>query len=99
MIKIAILAAAAALGTGAALAPAHAESVTVNYKDLDLTTAEGKSKLARRLDTAARTTCGYGSSTTGSRMPSASASACYKEARAKSKDNMAAIIEQAQKGG
>ncbi|VWX53700.1 UrcA family protein [Novosphingobium sp. 9U] len=99
MIKIAL---AAATLTAAALsiaAPAFANDVTVNYKDLDLSTAKGQSTLARRLDNAAKNACGLGGSTTGSRLGSPSAKACYKDAKTRSQATLATIIGEAQNGG
>lgn len=99
MIKTAILAAIAAITTLAVTAPASAESVSVRYHDLDLTTPEGKVKLEQRLDAAARDACGYSAARTGTRVPSRSASTCYKQAQLRSQENMATIIEGARKGG
>jgi UrcA family protein len=99
MIKTALFAAAAAIATVATAAPALADQVSVSYKDLDLTTPDGQSKLARRLDVAARDACGYASMRTGTRMPSRSAVECYKEAQVRSKATMASILGEAQQGG
>lgn len=95
--KTALLAAAAALATLAT--PALAEGVSVSYKDLDLSTAAGKDKLARRLDSAAREACGYGAGRTGTRMVSREATQCYKDAQQRSQDTMAAILDGARLGG
>lgn len=99
MIKTVLFAAAAALATIASSAPVLADQVTVNYKDLDLASPEGQSKLAKRLDTAARQACGYGAANTGTRMASRSATECYKQAQVSSKQTMATILEQSRKGG
>lgn len=99
MIKNALFAAAAAIATLATAAPALADQVSVSYKDLDLTTPAGQSKLAKRLDVAARELCGYDAMRTGTRVPSSSATECYKAARVRSKDTMAAILGDAQRGG
>lgn len=90
--------AAALLGLALTAAPAFAEEpvkIQVTYKDLDLTTPEGQRTLDRRLDNAAREACGYGQHVTGSRLPDARASACYKQARANAKDVMAVAIDKA----
>ncbi|SFG22992.1 UrcA family protein [Novosphingobium sp. CF614] len=87
--------AAALLGLALTATPAFAGEATkvqVMYKDLDLTTPEGQRKLERRLDMAAREACGYDQRVTGSHLPSAQSQACYKQARAKAKDSMAAAI-------
>jgi UrcA family protein len=99
MIKTALFAAAAALATIATAAPALADQVTVRYNDLDLATPAGQSKLARRLDMAARDACGLEATRTGTRIPSSAAAQCYKEAQVRSKNTMATILGQAQQGG
>jgi UrcA family protein len=99
MIKTALFAVAAAVATIAATAPVLANDIAVSYKDLDLTTPEGQSKLARRLDVAARNACGMDEARTGTRMPAQSATACYKQAQARSKNTMATIVGDAQRGG
>ncbi len=99
MIRTATLAAAALMGTMAIAAPASAKEISVRYKDLDLSTPAGKSTLARRLDLAAKDACGFSETQTGSRLPPYSVRQCYNEARARSKETMAAIVDQARKGG
>ena len=103
MIKIAPAAAAVAAAFAAATlsiaAPAFANEITVNYKDLDLSTAKGQNTLARRLDAAARNACGMSESNTGSRLASASAKACYKDAKSRSQATLATIVGEAQIGG
>lgn len=97
MIKTALLAAAAMAAIGAVV-PAQAESVSVSYRDLDLTTPEGRNALSKRIDDAARSACGYGKMQTGTRVPSRAASACYKQARNNSRATMAAILDQVKRG-
>jgi len=99
MIKTVLFAAAAAIATFATSAPVLADQVSVSYKDLDLATPKGQSKLAKRLDTAAREACGYTTTNTGTRLPSPSARECYKQAQVSSKQRMATILEQSRKGG
>ena len=55
-------------------------SVTVRYADLDLSTVAGQQKLERRIARAASQVCGLDEVTTGSRVPSTEASACYRQA-------------------
>lgn len=81
-----------------AAAPAFAgdtAQVKVGYSDLDLTTMEGQHTLERRLDTAARNACGYDERVTGTRIPSARAQSCYKQAKAKARNVMASAVENA----
>ncbi|MCJ2179888.1 UrcA family protein [Novosphingobium album (ex Hu et al. 2023)] len=90
--------AAALLGLALTTAPAFAAEKTkvrVEYTDLDLTTAEGQHTLERRLDIAARNACGMDQHTTGSRLPSPQARACYKQATARAQDVMATAIDNA----
>lgn len=96
------LAAAALLGLALTSAPAFAAEQTevkVAYADLDLTTPEGQRTLERRLDTAARKACGYGSVTTGSRLRSTQSDACFKQARSKAKEMMASATGNGRLGG
>ncbi|WP_311202109.1 UrcA family protein [Novosphingobium mangrovi (ex Huang et al. 2023)] len=97
MFKKATLAAALA-GLALTATPVLAETTTkvrVEINDLDLTTPEGQRTLELRLDTAAREACGYDQRTTGSRLPTATARACYKQAHAKAQDIMATAIARA----
>lgn len=88
-----VLAAAPAL-TAPAFA-AEATKVKVEYKDLDLTTAQGQRTLERRLDKAARYACGYDSRLPGTRIASQDARNCYKQARTSSGEAMATAISNA----
>ncbi len=58
---VALASLACLVGSAQALAAAQTEtrSVTVRYGDLDLTTRAGAAALYRRLEGAARVTCGY----------------------------------------
>lgn len=93
-----LLAAAAAAATLAAT-PAFAESIRVEYKDLDLASDAGQKTLQGRLDAAARQVCGMDDIRTGSRVPDASARKCHKEALAGLEQRFAAVIDKANKGG
>ncbi len=61
----------------AASADSTGQSVTVRFADLDLSTAVGQQKLERRIERAARQVCALDDVTTGTRVPSGEASACY----------------------
>lgn len=91
----AIAAATLALST----APAFAGSVSVNYKDLDLSTPAGQAELDHRLDRAAREVCGMDEIQTGTRIPSRSARKCYKNAREKLDERIAMLVARERKGG
>lgn len=99
MLKTALFVAAAAAATLAAASPVLASEVAVSYKDLDLTTPAGQSKLARRLDVAAREACGYDETITGTRLPARSTVECYRQAKVRAHDTMATILGDIQRGG
>ncbi|MDE8651749.1 UrcA family protein [Novosphingobium album (ex Liu et al. 2023)] len=90
---------AAALGIALTATASYAREVRVSYGDLNLATAEGQKKLERRLDQAARQACGFDEMTTGTRLRSAKTLACYKEAHAKARNDMALAIENERLGG
>ncbi|KHK89624.1 UrcA family protein [Novosphingobium malaysiense] len=89
LIGLALTAAPAMAGAG------DASKVRVEYKDLDLTTADGQRTLERRLDAAARNACGYETRVTGSNLPSMHARQCYRQAKSRAKDVMASAIDKA----
>jgi UrcA family protein len=93
-----LILAAAAFGTMAAT-PALAESIAVEYGDLDLATEHGQQVLERRIDIAARQTCGLDAVKTGRVSPSTAARKCYKAARAELDRKFAMVVEQASNGG
>lgn len=95
-----IAAAAAGLALGAAAAatapaPAFAKDVEVRYSDLNLSTPEGQKKLERRIDTAARDVCNVDAATTGSRIRSSEATACYNKARSDVSAQVAGAVDKA----
>lgn len=96
--KNALIALAAA---GAVLAgtPAAAEQMSINYKDLNLATTEGQQILEQRIDAAARRVCEIDRITTGSRIRSQEAQACYDEAKAAATKQVAALVSRNQLGG
>lgn len=89
--RLAILTAAfgAALATTPALAAGPA-SVTVSYADLDLATAKGQAKLDRRIDAAAKSTCGGTKLVTGSIVREARDPACVAAFKAAARQQIAA---------
>ena len=88
--------AAALLGMALTATPAFAKDVEVRYSDLNLATAEGQKTLDKRIERAAREACHYDVRTTGSRLPSTEARACYNKALDSAKTMMAGKIEAAQ---
>lgn len=87
--------AAAVLGLALTAAPALAGSVSVSYRDLDLSTAEGKAKLQHRVDAAARAVCSSNRPMTGSLLPAPMDKECFETARAKVTQQVATAIDKA----
>lgn len=92
------LAALATVGLMAAAAPSPASAAekAVRYDDLNLATIDGQKQLERRLTAAAKEVCEFDMITTGTHIPSAESRTCYKQAKASSKQQMAAIISSKQ---
>jgi UrcA family protein len=86
---------AATLSAGAVPALAadeQGQSVEVQYSDLDLTTPAGAKELDRRLHEAAREVCGMSNMTSGSRLRSDSAGACYRDALKQLQTRFAGLV-------
>ena len=96
--------ASAALGLALVAAPAAAgtdgaQTMEIEYRDLNLDTVQGQEALDRRIDVAARKVCEVGAERTGTRIQSSAARKCFNEARAKAHQQMASIVERQQLGG
>jgi UrcA family protein len=89
----------AALGALLAAQSASAETAAITYDDLDLSSAEGKAELDRRVDRAARDICGYSELMVGSRIIPAEARKCYKDALKQIKKTVAAVTSKKAAGG
>lgn len=72
--------------------PAFAESVQVEYKDLDLSSDAGRATLQTRIESAAREVCGLRQTTTGTRMPMGKAKKCYNEVMADMNQSFAGLL-------
>lgn len=96
MIKTALFAAAAALATAATAAPVLAKDVVVSYADLDLASVQGQKTFTRRIERAARVACDF---ERGRELPSIEAVRCLRQARAKARTEMAAIVADSRLGG
>ena len=70
----------------------------VQYKDLDLSTEAGRKELDRRLDAAAREVCGMDENHVGSRLAPTESRECYREARDRLDERIAALTK-AEKSG
>lgn len=83
--------------------PAAAEQVTtsvgVAYDDLDLATEAGQKELDARLEKAAKSVCGLDEARTGTRLASADARRCYRDARGKLDQQFASVIRRQAAGG
>ena len=90
---------AAAVGVLLVAQPAIAESVAVNYHDLDLTTKQGQRELRHRIDKAAKEVCGYNKIVTSTRLPSSEARACVKKAKQQIQQKLATVLERDKAGG
>ena len=89
--KTPLIVIAAALGGSLIAQPALAESVSVQYKDLDLSTTAGQKQLNNRIDTAARKVCGFSQRTTGTRIADQEARTCVADAKQKLEKHVAAL--------
>lgn len=91
--------AGAAIAVPAMAAEPQGNQAAVRYNDLDLTSADGRKELDRRLDRAAREVCGTEKRTVGSRIAPREARECYREARGQMARHFAAIVERGARGG
>jgi UrcA family protein len=97
--------AVAAIGlAGAAITPAFAAepavmTVNVNTADLDLATAKDQKRLEQRVEKAARFVCRTGDVTTGTRLLNHQSRACLAKARISAREQVAALIQEQQRGG
>lgn len=96
--------AAAAVGSMMIAAPAIAgdeegNSVSISYADLNLNSEAGQAELEKRVFGAARQACQADGVQTGSRILSADKRRCLSDAKKSAKMQVAAIIEDARRGG
>lgn len=92
-----VLAAVAAFGATAA--PAYADTLSIPYRDLDLSTAEGQKALDRRIDGAVREFCALDQQLTGTRIATRESRKCYAETRRQADKQFAAIMDEQRVGG
>ena len=94
--------AAASIGLAFSAAPAFAANdaptASISVADLDLSTVEGQKALDRRIDRVARSICGAPYAT-GSRVLTPSARRCIATAKASAAPQVAAMIQDQQRGG
>lgn len=94
----AALAAALPAGPAVAVEGQAERSVEVHYNDLDLTTTEGAKELDRRLGKAAKSVCQIDVISTGTRIASSSARACYRETLKHLESRVAAVVAKKERG-
>ena len=93
------LIALSAIGMVFTATPAFAGGVEVEYRDLNLANAAGQQALERRIDRAAKEVCELNTVKTGSRLISADARQCYREAKKQAKRQLASNVDRKQLGG
>lgn len=96
--------AAASLGATLIATPVIAgdndsNSVSIEYKDLNLGTDEGQEMLDRRIEKATRQMCGFDSQRTGTRLASSESRRCLAEARKSATEMVAQLVSEQQLGG
>ena len=79
--------------------PQERTGIAVQYRDLDLASADGQRTLETRLDRAARNVCGMDEHTVGTRLPNRGATRCYNETRAQFAQQFAQVIANENRGG
>ena len=94
---LAALALGAATAATAAPAPA-ARDFVVKHDDLDLSDAKDQKTLNKRIDRAARDYCGADRTVTGSRVR-VDSSDCVNSATQAAREQMASLVDKAQRGG
>lgn len=95
MLKTASITLAAALtlaGTAVAAQETDTRTTGVTYRDLDLSTAEGRAELDRRIDNAARQVCGVNERQLGSNIMTRESRTCYRSAKRELEQHFAQII-------
>ncbi|MEM6474535.1 MAG: UrcA family protein [Pseudomonadota bacterium] len=91
--------AAVGLAISAPAMATTAPTAEVSVAGLDLGTAEGQKMLDKRIDRAAREICQLNRTPTGSRLQTLAKRDCYNKARVSAKRQVAATLEQRQRGG
>lgn len=84
---------------GIATAQPGETAIAVRIADLDLASPAGQQSLERRIARAARTICGMDVQTSGTRLASSEAGACYRQAMRDVRQRVAAVIESRRNGG
>lgn len=89
----------AAIGAVLATAPVSAKNIKIEYRDLNLATAEGQAVLQHRITKAAKKVCGYNDLRTGTRATTRDMRLCLVQAKKSAKSQMASLAEDDRLGG
>lgn len=99
-ITLALATAALTLAPVAASAQNTEQRTTgVAYRDLDLTTEQGRAELDRRIDYAARQVCAIDEADLGTRILTREKRNCYRDARAQLDERFAQVIARGRGNG
>lgn len=90
---------APALAAGPLEDNAPRRTTTIEIADLNLATPAGQRTLDKRIESAVREVCRTADIRTGTRITSREAQACHTRARAEARQQVAARINEAQRGG
>lgn len=89
----------AAIGAALAGAPVSAQNIKIEYRDLNLATAEGQAALENRVTKAARKVCGYNDLRTGTRGATRDMRRCLVQAKKSAKAQVASLVDDNRLGG
>lgn len=98
-VSIGLACAGLLLSTGVAAEERDTRTTGVTYQDLDLSTEEGRTELARRIDNAAKTVCGVNEREVGSNIMSRESRACYRNAKRELERHFAQVVEERSRAG
>ncbi|MXO96895.1 UrcA family protein [Erythrobacter aquimaris] len=96
---IMISALALAVPATASAQRAEEQSISVEYRDLNLSSPEGRKRLENRIEAAARQVCDLDETRLGSRIRSRDAQRCYVDAKKTIDAQFAAVVERHARGG
>ncbi|WP_100260075.1 UrcA family protein [Qipengyuania seohaensis] len=96
---IVLTALAIAVPAAASAAKAQEETISIEYRDLNLSSPEGLERLGYRIEAAARKVCGLDEARLGSRIRSRDAQRCYDETKETIDAQFAVVVERHARGG
>ncbi len=89
----------AAISAALATTPVSANNIKIEYRDLNLATAEGQAALENRVTRAAKKVCGYNDLRTGTRGATRDMRRCLVQAKKTAKAQVASVVEDNRLGG